>query len=302
RVPNDRGQCCHVGGDIDFDAAGNLYLTTGDDTNPFESGGYSPLDERTNRNPQYDAQRSSANTNDLRGKLLRIHPEPDGTYTIPAGNLFAPGTARTRPEIYAMGFRNPFRMSVDKATGTVYVGDYGPDAGTASASRGPAGQVEFNRITTAGNQKVPFVRREGRVGMAQSEEDPALLVLEVKVDADDVEFGPLRCLFVQWADAVRRAAGRGVLGRVAADQVAETGTHGWSVRHVGGEPLQEAALLEVRRVGVSAPAGREDLDRHREAVDARRLFDCVGRQAHRCKAGGLLGELPPQGVLQAPVI
>ncbi|MGW4802153.1 PQQ-dependent sugar dehydrogenase, partial [Nonomuraea sp. NPDC004297] len=41
-VPNDRGQCCHVGGDIDFDAAGNLYLTTGDDTNPFESGGYSP--------------------------------------------------------------------------------------------------------------------------------------------------------------------------------------------------------------------------------------------------------------------
>ncbi|MEV0721092.1 superoxide dismutase, partial [Asanoa sp. NPDC050611] len=31
-----------------------------------------------------------------------------------AGNMFAPGTANTRPEIYAMGFRNPFRMSVDK--------------------------------------------------------------------------------------------------------------------------------------------------------------------------------------------
>ena len=31
------GMCCHVGGDIDFDAAGNLYLSTGDDTNPFES-------------------------------------------------------------------------------------------------------------------------------------------------------------------------------------------------------------------------------------------------------------------------
>ena len=39
KVANDRGQCCHVGGDIDFDAAGNLYLTTGDDTNPFESSG-----------------------------------------------------------------------------------------------------------------------------------------------------------------------------------------------------------------------------------------------------------------------
>ncbi|GII59691.1 glycosyl hydrolase [Planotetraspora thailandica] len=155
-VPNDRGQCCHVGGDIDFDAQGNLYLTTGDDTNPFESSAYSPIDERTDRNPQFDAQRSSANTNDLRGKLLRIHPEADGTYTIPAGNLFPPGTAKTRPEIYGMGFRNPFRMSVDKATGIVYLGDYGPDAGGADANRGPGGQVEFNRITAPGNYGWPY--------------------------------------------------------------------------------------------------------------------------------------------------
>ncbi|MGI5270452.1 PQQ-dependent sugar dehydrogenase [Nonomuraea sp. CA-218870] len=156
RVQNDRGQCCHVGGDIDFDAAGNLYLTTGDDTNPFESSGYSPLDERTNRNPQFDAQRSSANTNDLRGKVLRVKPQPDGTYTIPSGNLFPPGTARTRPEIYAMGFRNPFRMSVDKATGIVYLGDYGPDAGVTSSTRGPSGQVEFDRITGPGNYGWPY--------------------------------------------------------------------------------------------------------------------------------------------------
>ncbi|MFI6989544.1 carbohydrate-binding protein [Nonomuraea wenchangensis] len=156
RVQNDRGQCCHVGGDIDFDAAGNLYLTTGDDTNPFESSGYSPLDERTDRNPQFDAQRSAANTNDLRGKLLRIKPQPDGTYTIPSGNMFAPGTAKTRPEIYAMGFRNPFRMSVDKATGVVYLGDYGPDAGVTNSSRGPSGQVEFDRITGPGNYGWPY--------------------------------------------------------------------------------------------------------------------------------------------------
>ncbi|MFE0952359.1 PQQ-dependent sugar dehydrogenase, partial [Streptomyces mutabilis] len=38
-VPASRGLCCHVGGDIDFDAAGNLYLSTGDDTNPFASDG-----------------------------------------------------------------------------------------------------------------------------------------------------------------------------------------------------------------------------------------------------------------------
>ncbi|GAA1016589.1 glycosyl hydrolase [Acrocarpospora pleiomorpha] len=157
RVDNDRGQCCHAGGDIDFDAAGNLYLTTGDDTNPFESQSYTPIDERTNRNPQFDAQRSSANTNDLRGKLIRIKPAADGnSYSIPAGNMFPQGTANTRPEIYAMGFRNPFRMSVDKATGIVYLGDYGPDAGSTDPNRGPNGQVEFNRITSPGFYGWPY--------------------------------------------------------------------------------------------------------------------------------------------------
>ncbi|MDQ3786568.1 MAG: PQQ-dependent sugar dehydrogenase, partial [Actinomycetota bacterium] len=155
-VPASRGICCHVGGDIDFDAAGNLYLSTGDDTNPFASDGYSPLDERTTRNPAFDAQRSSGNTNDLRGKLLRIKVNADGSYSIPAGNMFAPGTPNTRPEIYAMGFRNPFRFNVDKATGVVYLGDYGPDAGSASATRGPAGQVEFNRITGPGFYGWPY--------------------------------------------------------------------------------------------------------------------------------------------------
>ncbi len=155
-VATDRGQCCHVGGDMDWDAAGNLYISTGDDSNPFDSAGYSPIDERTDRNPVYDAQRSAANTNDLRGKILRIKPNANGSYAIPAGNMFAPGTAGTRPEIYAMGFRNPFRISVDKATGVVYVGDYGPDAGSTSATRGPSGQVEFNRVTAPGNFGWPY--------------------------------------------------------------------------------------------------------------------------------------------------
>src|SRR5918996_5523600 len=51
QVPVDRGICCHVGGGIRFDAAGNLFLSTGDDTNPFESDGYTPIDEREGRNP-----------------------------------------------------------------------------------------------------------------------------------------------------------------------------------------------------------------------------------------------------------
>jgi glucose/arabinose dehydrogenase/type 1 glutamine amidotransferase len=155
-IPATRGICCHVGGDIDFDAQGNLYLSTGDDSNPFASDGYTPIDDRPGRNPAYDARRASGNTNDLRGKILRIKVNDDASYSIPEGNLFAPGTDRTRPEIYAMGFRNPFRFSVDKKTGIVYVGDYGPDAGAADPKRGPGGQVEFARVTKAGNFGWPF--------------------------------------------------------------------------------------------------------------------------------------------------
>lgn len=162
QVAASRGLCCHAGGEIKFDGAGNLLLSTGDDTNPFASDGYNPIDERANRNPAFDAQRSSGNTNDLRGKLLRIKVKADGTYDVPEGNLFAAGTAKTRPEIYAMGFRNPFRFGVDQKTGWVYLGDYGPDAGGASASRGPGGTVEYNLIKSAGNYGWPYCIGKGK--------------------------------------------------------------------------------------------------------------------------------------------
>jgi glucose/arabinose dehydrogenase len=154
--PTSRGICCHVGGNLDFDGAGNLYLSTGDDSNPFESDGYDPMDQRADRNPAFDSERSAGNSNDLRGKLLRIHVNKDGGYSTPRGNLFRMGTPKTRPEIYAMGFRNPFRFTVDRRTNIVYLADYGPDAQTANPLRGPENTVEFNRITHAGYFGWPF--------------------------------------------------------------------------------------------------------------------------------------------------
>ncbi|HOY19975.1 MAG TPA: ThuA domain-containing protein [Haliscomenobacter sp.] len=154
-IPVQRDQCCHTGGSIAFDAKGNLYLSTGDNTNPHGSDGMNPIDERAGRGP-WDAQKSSGNTNDLRGKIIRIKPQPDGTYTIPEGNLFPPGTAKTRPEIYTMGHRNPYRISIDQKTGFVYWGDVGPDGNKPMEGRGPEGFDEVGQARKAGNFGWPY--------------------------------------------------------------------------------------------------------------------------------------------------
>ncbi len=160
-------QCCHSSGALGFGPDGSLYASTGDNTNPFDSDGYAPLDEQPGRE-HWDSQRTAGNTNDLNGKILHIKPMeiPLGapgvgtTYTIPANNLFPEGTAKTRPEIFGMGFRNPFRFTVDKTTGWVLMGDYGPDAGTTNANRGPQGSVEFNVLSKAGNYGWPYCIRD----------------------------------------------------------------------------------------------------------------------------------------------
>ncbi|MBC8768720.1 ThuA domain-containing protein [Arenibacter sp. BSSL-BM3] len=150
-------KCCHSGGALEFGPDGNLYIGLGDNTNPFESSGYAPIDEREGR-ALWDAQKSAANTNDLRGKILRIRPEDDGTYSIPEGNLFPVGTPNTRPEIYVMGSRNPFRFSIDSSTGYLYWGDVGPDAGKGDPNRGPHGMGEFDQARKAGNWGWPYTR------------------------------------------------------------------------------------------------------------------------------------------------
>lgn len=161
KIPTIR-ECCHSGGALEFGPNGNLFITLGDNTNPFESSGYAPIDEREDR-ALWDAQKSAANTNDLRGKILRIKPEDDGTYSIPEGNLFPVGTPNTRPEIYVMGCRNPFRPSIDSKTGYLYWGDVGPDAGVGDPNRGPKGMGEFDQAKKPGFWGWPYTRGNNQV-------------------------------------------------------------------------------------------------------------------------------------------
>ncbi|MEO6686677.1 MAG: PQQ-dependent sugar dehydrogenase [Dyadobacter sp.] len=150
-VETQREVCCHTGGGMTWDKAGNLFLTVGNNTGNQKAA---QTDEREGRS-SWDDQGHAGNTNDLRGKILRIHPEADGTYTIPEGNLYPKGTAKTRPEIYSMGHRNPWRISVDSKTNYVYWGEVGPDANEDSEI-GPRGYDEMNQARKPGNFGWPW--------------------------------------------------------------------------------------------------------------------------------------------------
>jgi cytochrome c len=141
----------HASGALAWDNDGNLFWGLGDNSAPTN---YTAM---SNSNAGNDSRRSSGSTNSLLGKVLRIRPEANGTYTIPAGNMFPPGTAQTRPEIYAMGFRNPWTLWFDKRNGWLFEGEVGPDGGAADANQGPAAQDEINIVKTPGNYGWPFV-------------------------------------------------------------------------------------------------------------------------------------------------
>ena len=96
----------HNGGLVKFGPDGMLYIGTGD-------GGNLP---RLSRNAQ--APRS------LLGKMLRLDVNDASGYRIPPGNPFPPG-GKARPEIWAVGLRNPWRFAFDSAAGLIYVADVG---------------------------------------------------------------------------------------------------------------------------------------------------------------------------------
>ncbi len=266
RVNNNRGACCHVAGDIDFDKHNNLWLVTGDDTpsGGGNSGGFSPhndmktdetqtvrvnnatagsftltydgqtsapiaynatrprspvgargaLQPRAGRRDRHrrpgqhgerdravrrppraeerraaDLQRRRADRHlphrrdrdDAGGRLVpgavrgrppqrrqherparqgAAHPRQRRRLVHDPGGEPVPGVRRTpatrsRPEIYAMGFRNPFRIQVDD-NDVAYVTDYSPDSNVPENFRGPAGTGRVEVVRKASNYGWPL--------------------------------------------------------------------------------------------------------------------------------------------------
>ncbi|YCM46859.1 PQQ-dependent sugar dehydrogenase (plasmid) [Verrucomicrobiaceae bacterium 227] len=137
----------HEAGSLAFGPDGNLYISSGDNQD----------------HTQYlYAARTSTNSAVLNGKILRVRPGKDGGYTIPPGNLFPPATPNTRPEIYVMGCRNPFRISIDQKTKHLYWGENGPadyycgNLKNVDQKHLPLGFDEFNQARTPGFFGWPF--------------------------------------------------------------------------------------------------------------------------------------------------
>ena len=188
--------CCHRGGGMGFDSEGNLYVTTGDSNSSQRtngtSGNFQPARCPHRRRPTRtasndhcgnnaisfsDARRTAGSSNDYNGKMLRFNPAdtiPDGsqptigvnsTYTLPNAqspngpNLFS-GTegngSQAKPEIYAMGLRNPSRLFIDPETDIPYSAWVGPDAGAPSATLGPSTYENASQMPEAGNYGWPY--------------------------------------------------------------------------------------------------------------------------------------------------
>lgn len=116
----DQPQFNHNGGDMVFDADGMLYISLGDGGNRNDVG------------PGHGLSGNGRDKETVLGTILRIDPlgsnSKNGKYGIPSDNPFVNESDPGLDEIFAYGFRNPYRMSFDAQTGELYAGDVGQGA------------------------------------------------------------------------------------------------------------------------------------------------------------------------------
>ncbi len=139
----------HNGGNLVFGPDGYLYIGLGDGG----SGG----------DPMDNAQDLSV----LLGKMLRIDPRPDGgrPYDIPPDNPFV-DRAGARPEIWALGLRNPWRYSFDRETGDLWIGDVGQSAWE---------EVDLQPAGSSGGENYGWNLREGAHPYEGGEQPPGAI-------------------------------------------------------------------------------------------------------------------------------
>ncbi len=152
KIPSSRGRW-HTSGSMRFDDYGNLWVTVGDN-------------EQMRKGP--------ASTADMRGGILRIHPEPDGSYTIPDGNLWEFAAAhfegqgdnatadeyrdenKMKREIYAMGTRNAYTLTLDPVRQWAMYGDCGPDTESGNQTDQGRWTEEHTIVTEPGFLGWPY--------------------------------------------------------------------------------------------------------------------------------------------------
>lgn len=123
----------HNGGNMMFGKDGYLYISVGD-------GG-----------SQNDPQNNGQNVNTLLGKLLRIDVTDQSPYAIPVDNPFA-GNPNAMEEIWAYGLRNPWRCSVDRLTGDIWIADVGQNVYE---------EINFQDVNSIGGENYGWRCREG---------------------------------------------------------------------------------------------------------------------------------------------
>ncbi|VAW79477.1 FIG01022095: hypothetical protein [hydrothermal vent metagenome] len=134
----------HNGGQLQFGPDGYLYIGMGD------GGSFgSTDDEDSGGDPHNRAQ----NKTELLGKLLRLDVDHGTPYGIPDDNPFK-GWEKARPEIWALGFRNPWRFSFDRETGDLFISDVGETKRE---------EINFQPANSKGGENYGWRRMEGNL-------------------------------------------------------------------------------------------------------------------------------------------